>query len=180
MKVIFLDIDGVLTSVRTGWFNMDIYAVNFLRWACKKSGAKIVISSTWRYNHGEDFWKPIFEEHLHEDFKTPDLTVKQASGLYTSKIRGDEIKAWLDAHPEITYYVIIDDDADMLKAQEQYLIQTDSLNGMLDTHMMELRSHLKLDGFPKEEINLYQHENMFAASNAKRAKSKYAQPKFTI
>lgn len=35
MKIIFLDIDGVVTSVRTGWYNFDIYTVNFLRWLCE-------------------------------------------------------------------------------------------------------------------------------------------------
>lgn len=167
-KIIFLDIDGVLTSVRTGWMNMDIYAVNFLRWICEEAKMKIVISSTWRHNHGYEFWKGIFGEYLHEDFKTPDL-----KRLYTfsEATRGSEIQAWLDKH-KVSDYLIIDDDADMLEAQKPQLIQTDSLNGMLDSHMMEIREKLKIKATPKDfwDEEFYQHNNMFAFHNMKKEK----------
>jgi hypothetical protein len=32
-------------------------------------------------------------------------------------IRGEEIKAWLHQHPEVTRYAIVDDDSDMLPEQ---------------------------------------------------------------
>lgn len=162
MRVIFLDIDGVVTSVRTGWYNLDIYTVNFLRWLCKKANAKIVISSTWRYNHGYDFWKPIFEDYLHEDFKTPDLVEQRSSGLLIAKTRGTEIQAWIDKHPELEKYLILDDDKDMLEHQMPNYIQTDSMDGMLSEHMMAARTFWKIEDYPKDEKHLHQHEYMFA------------------
>jgi len=161
-KIIFLDIDGVVTSVRTGWYNFDIYTVNFLRWLCKESGAKIVISSTWRYNHGHDFWKPIFEDYLHDDFKTPDKLKDNFQIRGKDCNRGDEIQAWLDKHKDVEKYLILDDDSDMLEHQLPYLIQTDSMDGMLSDHMMAARHFFRIKNYPKEEYNIFQHRNMFA------------------
>jgi hypothetical protein len=39
-------------------------------------------------------------------------------------VRGDEIQAVLNIHPEITHYVILDDDTDMLKHQLGNFVQT--------------------------------------------------------
>ena len=39
--------------------------------------------------------------------------------------RSSEIKAYLDAHPEINYYVIVDDEADILPEQVDHFIMTD-------------------------------------------------------
>lgn len=157
-KVIFLDIDGVLTSVRTGWYNFDIYATNYLRWVCEKSGAKIVISSTWRYNHGKEFWKEIFGDFLHDDFKTPDLK-RHKNG--NDIIRGDEIKDWLDRHPEISKYIILDDDADMLEEQMPNLLQTDSMNGILDVQMMEIKDRFEIKEFLRFNSEIFIHPLMF-------------------
>lgn len=46
--------------------------------------------------------------------------------------RGSEIKEWLDAHPEVTNYVIIDDDNDMLDEQEPHFVQTSWYDGIND------------------------------------------------
>lgn len=48
------------------------------------------------------------------------------------RYRGSEIKEWLDEHPEVTNYVIIDDDNDMLEEQEPYLVQTSWYDGIND------------------------------------------------
>jgi hypothetical protein len=44
-------------------------------------------------------------------------------------VRGAEIKAYLVEHPEINYYIIIDDDTDMLPEQSGHFIKTDPLVG---------------------------------------------------
>ena len=143
-KVIFLDIDGVITSARTGWFNFDIYAVNFFIWLCERSSAKLVISSTWRYNHNKIFWDKIFPECMHEDYKTP-VIYTSARGEY---IRGDEIKMWLDNHPETTEYLIVDDDADMLEEQKNSFIQTDGHNGLTFQNMDAIVAFFHIWDYP--------------------------------
>ena len=40
------------------------------------------------------------------------------------KQRGDEIRAWLEEHPEVTKFVILDDDSDMCEFTETNLFKT--------------------------------------------------------
>lgn len=49
-----------------------------------------------------------------------------------SRYRGDEIKQYLDEHPEVTEFCIIDDDSDMEPFMNR-LIKTDSRNGLTFT-----------------------------------------------
>jgi len=156
MNIIFLDIDGVLTSARTGWMNWDIYATTFLKWCCENSNTKIVISSTWRCNRNREFFADIFQEHLHEDWMT---------GVRLN-CRGNEIQTWLDIHPEVLNYVIIDDDSDMLPHQLENLILTNTYNGLMFEDMEKLREKLNLIMTPCN-MNLQtiiQHPNMFSQS----------------
>lgn len=153
-NIIFLDIDGVITSVRTGWFNWDIYATHFLRWVCKKSNTKIVISSTWRKNHSHEFFKSILGEYLHEDWSTPIL----------DGFRGKEINAWLNEH-DVDRYLILDDDSDFLEEQVKFHIKTDSYNGLLFVDMMKIRDFFHIKEFPREERTIHQHNYMFAEHN---------------
>jgi hypothetical protein len=158
MNIIFLDIDGVLTSPRTGYFNFDIYAVNFLRWICQNSDTKIVITSTWRKNHNKEFFEKIFSKVLHDDWQTPIINK-------LSKTRGDEIQKWLDNHKEIKDYIILDDDNDMLKSQKDHLISTDPENGLNFDNMGTICFKLEIDKVLNECEKLYQCEEMFASYN---------------
>ena len=49
--------------------------------------------------------------------------------------RGSEIKAWLDMHPEVKKYVIIDDDGDMLEEQMSNFVMTYFYSGFQDEHL---------------------------------------------
>jgi hydroxymethylpyrimidine pyrophosphatase-like HAD family hydrolase len=143
MKVIFLDIDGVLCTRRSHlaygkeggiWHEWDPLAVEVIRKCCER-GVKIVLSSTWR--------KPSNLEHFHEqyakygmnpawlyqpDWKTPITTGR----------RGEEIKQWLNRHPEVTDYRIVDDDNDMLHEQHAKCIFTDAEDGMTSENIKKL------------------------------------------
>jgi len=128
MKVIFLDIDGVLNVYCQ---DRDEYGCIFhnhlvdnLKWVVEQTGAKIVVSSTWRLS-GEksimDMWN--FRNLPGEVIGiTPNLTY--GPGLRTHVPRGEEIQMWLDEHPEVTNYVIFDDDSDMLENQMKNFICT--------------------------------------------------------
>lgn len=119
MKVIFLDIDGVLNSrkydAERDWgklTNIDETRLPLVKEIVDRSGARIVLSSTWRVDWDTDPAKCAVEGRYINDMfaryglavfdKTPDL------GVYAS--RADEVKAWLDAHDGIESFVIIDDD----------------------------------------------------------------------
>ena len=121
MRVIFLDIDGVVNSEETlkkvssgGILGIDPYLAFLVgRISLALPDVKFVLSSSWRhFNSGREQVErqvvPIYDE-----------TPKLDTGL-----RGDEIKAWLDDHPEVEKYAILDDDNDMLPEQMPSLFQT--------------------------------------------------------
>lgn len=131
MKVIFLDIDGVLNSHRSavafGGFphhaadhrdRFDEIAIQLVRGIAAASGAKVVLSSSWRCDPdwreiGNSLGIPLLD-------RTPQMPGR----------RGTEIAAWLEAHPEVECYAILDDDPDMLPEQLPYFVQTTHNDGL--------------------------------------------------
>lgn len=133
MKVIFLDIDGVLNSEK--WFiylkkhklpriNHEMLlqdkSIRLLAKLCKKTGADIVLSSTWRVDEEavENVAQQLAKCGLYLIDKTPVF----------SGNRGEEIAKWLADYvlkarpkvedrfgkePTIDKICIIDDDEDM-------------------------------------------------------------------
>ena len=145
MKVIFLDIDGVLNSEQfweeqTQSFrytaalnegktddeisvvaNFDPVAVEWLNYIVAKTDAEIVVSSTWRSDYNIQF------KLRYAGIKKPMYGITPFS---KDRHRGTEIKKWLDDHPEVTHYVIIDDDNDMLDEQLNNFVQTSWAEGL--------------------------------------------------
>ena len=62
--------------------------------------------------------------------------------MEVDSIRGDEIQEWLDEHPEVEKYAIIDDDDDMLPEQEENFFQTDFQTGLTDEIAKKVIKHL--------------------------------------
>ena len=91
-----------------------------------ETDAKIVISSSWRHSGLQkmlDMWE--FRNLPGEVIGvTPDLYRFLDFEGERTMVRGDEIQAVLNIHPEITHYVILDDDTDMLKHQLGNFVQT--------------------------------------------------------
>jgi Swiss Army Knife RNA repair-like protein len=108
MKVIFLDIDGVLNSTATPNprkfpYVVDEKLLKHLLFILEQTGAQVVLSSTWRY----DPVGRLAAKHAGIPFVdvTPDMPGAPRCG---------EIEAWLDAHPDVERHVVIDDDNDCL------------------------------------------------------------------
>jgi hypothetical protein len=110
MKIIFLDIDGVLNCKATPNPRSFPYIVDkklLLRFVrlLDKSKAKVVLSSTWRYDPAGVFaakhWGIPFID------VTPDMPRRP---------RRDEILAWLKKHPDVKRFAVVDDDDDELDA----------------------------------------------------------------
>lgn len=135
MKVIFLDIDGVLNSTKTYVANggypfeltemesFDTHAIKILRRLCNSAGISVVMSTSWR----SLFAVEDFKHHL--DLPVIDKTPHLWNGITGTVPRGREIEAWLNEHPEVTHYVIIDDNSDMLENQMDNFVQTDGNEG---------------------------------------------------
>ena len=147
MKILFLDIDGVLVSRRSwgkrhphGHANADPEAVAALNHIIAETGARIVVSSVWRQGQSLTDLRQIINGHFGVVggviSKTPIIrTKKQFEGtpgmIEVSAERGDEIDFWLRAqHSEpIDRYVILDDDSDM-GAHKHRLVQANFETGL--------------------------------------------------
>ena len=132
-KYIFLDVDGVLNGNHSiSKYQLFPNYLNNLKILVNETKAMIVLSSSWRnFFHKEN-------DKLVANFpnKRGDLLLKELSKLnleifdttklgYSSTIRGEEIKEWLDINAPKNYkYIILDDDNDMLEEQLNNFIQT--------------------------------------------------------
>lgn len=130
MKIIFLDIDGVLNVISQGRDQFgSIFHKHFednLRHLIEQTDAKIVISSTWRFS-GLDIMKDMWlKRNLPGEVIdiTPYCAIIQKDESYESVERGYEIQAWLNKHPDVENYVILDDDNDMLDCQLNNFVKT--------------------------------------------------------
>lgn len=132
MKIIFLDIDGVLNSVQSSfgykersydYAGLSEEGIGLLRELCKITGAKIVVSSTWRHDGHEAIAGAFAAKGWREVvfYKTLIGTTEYPG----EGCRGDQIQKWLDGHCSVMKYVIIDDDSDMLESQADNFIHTD-------------------------------------------------------
>ena len=135
MKVIFLDVDGVLNyrdcflerhRVNNAPLIWDKDCVNELNRIIKETGAKIVVSSTWRIL--DDHYKALTTEMGIEG----EFIGKTKSHLPITKpegtCRGDEIQDWIttfciETNNAPGNIVILDDDSDMGDLLP-YLVQT--------------------------------------------------------
>lgn len=148
MKVIFLDFDGVITTHNSNWA-LDKEKLDLLGEIIDRTGAKIVISSSWRRGTLErtiEYLSTPNEHYVPFPFPYVDdvvgITPKASIAVngdvdmyYTSMPRGVEIKMWLDVeewkeHNPVEHYVILDDDSDMLLGQKDHFIKTDHLTGL--------------------------------------------------
>lgn len=142
MKVIFLDIDGVLNTIDTFKRRkkiykktrvliprLDFYRIRYLKEIVKRTDAKIVITSSWRkYKSDMRELESIFELF---NLKIYGVTIVDKNG-----IRGNEIIDFLNKH-NVETFVILDDESCDLIGLEEYLIKTKDYwqAGLLKEHI---------------------------------------------
>lgn len=141
MKIIFLDIDGVVNVYPQGRDEFgDIFHAHFidnLKRIINETGAKIVISSSWRMS-GLSEMKRMWEyrnlpgEVIDVTCTCVDIVKKGICKFYDDVDRGFEIQDWLDTHENITHYVILDDDKDFLSHQLNNFVRTANNNSHPD------------------------------------------------
>jgi hypothetical protein len=141
MNVIFVDFDGCLNSVSSMIYNNRLQLLglsstpthaSFNPIACSNlqyvleecPDVQVVVSSSWR--------KRKTLAALQEIFKTNNVLPERMIGttpVSVSGYRGKEIESYLKDHPEVTSFVIIDDDSDMEPYMDR-LVKIDSRNGL--------------------------------------------------
>jgi hypothetical protein len=138
MRVLFLDFDGVIVTAHDRFTAGDQFAVFNLNRITDATGANLVVSSSWRSGYSLEALKELLKKWgvTGEVIGvTPDHTVSTTRGLYVATERGHEIQAWLDAHPEVSEFIILDDDADMAHLRHRW-VKTHAHHG-LDEHQTD-------------------------------------------
>ena len=124
MKVIFLDIDGVLNCKRTQNarglpYIVDDKLLKRLFTLLERTDAQVVLSSTWRYDPAGLFSAKRYGIPFLDVI--PDMP---------GKPRRTEITSWIDANGEVERFAVIDDEDDEL--DDLPLFQTSCWTGLTD------------------------------------------------
>jgi hypothetical protein len=144
VKVVFLDFDGVLNSLaylqvaprQLG--DLDPVAVARLDRLVARSGAKVVVSSTWRLRYSLAELRGKLAENGFTG-EVLDCTPELPAGAVPAWClfpRCDEIRAWLAMLPQAPARFVILDDADLeleeLAELSASFVRTDVAVGLLD------------------------------------------------
>lgn len=140
MKVLFLDIDGVVNCVTTaqrhrGFIGIDPYMALLVDRIIQATGCEVVLSSTWR----------LFPESRKEVEKqvckfidvTKSMPLKGGVEMHE---RGKEVAEWLSRHPEVERYAILDDSRDFMP--DQPLFNTSWSTGLTQEIANDVIAHL--------------------------------------
>lgn len=167
MKVIFLDFDGVLNSQGSFVLEDRIRKDNVRRQGVKGRvpetlchvctsnlqvvldqypEVKVVLSTTWRTMYSMDWLKEKLASYHIDANRVIDKTPEHRQ----TGDRGQEISAWLDKHPEVTHYIVIDDnDWGISPIHGQRFVKTTWESGMTFQHAVEAVDKLS-NGFKKK------------------------------
>lgn len=152
MKVIFLDFNGVLDT-HFKMDEIDYDNLQRLKFIVSVTGAKIVISSSlkntyWRSGMIRGLLKEVIDRLISEGMDVIDFTPMMDS-------REDEIKLYLDNHPEVSSYVILDDDYDMISMKEHMVkLPCQNIEGSLGLTDEYMKQALEILGYDKEKENV--------------------------
>ena len=144
LKIIFLDFDGVLNNAEFRANNknyhenfIDETTMPYLRQIVQETGAKIVLSTTWKTR-----WDAEDQSVLEDTKKINDIFAKYDLEIYSktdnfNDNRNFEISMWLCAHA-VENYVILDDlDFHWSEENRRRFVKTNDNIG-LDKHTSQL------------------------------------------
>lgn len=131
MKILFLDIDGVLNCA-SSFVNaktrnvLDSGMIKLINHVVAQTDCRIVISSTWRL---------LFElEELKQVLRDAGLIARIVGTTPRLGRRDHEIIAWLESNPDVTHFAVIDDDTFDLTGVFTSLVSTKFETGMMPEH----------------------------------------------
>lgn len=140
-KIIFTDVDGVLNCAKTTrrlkcWNCMpfvDARKVLRLRDIVERTGAQLVLSSSWRVGRHE---KAMYLDRmalieLEQEFKRLRCPVWiDCTPLIPFEDREVEVQKWLSQHPEVDKFVILDDVWEEFPNMREHLVATTERDGL--------------------------------------------------
>ncbi len=167
MKVIFLDVDGVVNS--TSFENehpeqyVDPVRMSLLKRLILESGAELVLSSGWKIWFDENMQPTekdakrladlFLENDIHVKMKTPDFSTEEIRKTRKySLVKGQEILAWLHDNPQVTDYVILDDRLLTEEAIIEKQVHIDSYVGLTEDDVKKALHILRVNRCGIEQI----------------------------
>lgn len=102
-KIIFLDVDGVLSLGKDGFRGLNPIALENLEWVIQETGAKVVVSSSWRTGNIEKT-KLEFPEWLREHIIDETVSGYNYAKSSFQTFRGNEIATWVHDHLDYPWY----------------------------------------------------------------------------
>jgi len=142
MKVIFLDFDGVINDYMT-INEINEYNVEMLKRIINDTGAKIVVTSSWKYPYQRN--NKNMEGFLNNNYYARTLKENgidiidctpyiKEQGIKDNQ-REQEILEYLKNHPEITQFLILDDDH-IIETLKEHEIFLDLQAGLREKHII--------------------------------------------
>lgn len=131
MKILFLDIDGVLNSMRSEEVtgkqktveNLDPVSLSLVQKVCEETDALICLSSNWRFRH-----------YILDLGKKMDLPIIYQTPGSDNDDREGEINQFLNNFGKVEKYAILDD----LDLKIDNLVRVDPQNGVSYENYLDL------------------------------------------
>lgn len=161
MNIIFLDIDGVLNTSdsfkeeyykskelnRIRIYPIDEDRLSYLVEIVKLTNAKIVLTSSNRVNFIKIDNKLIPLNNIGKDilniFSKHNLSIYDITPYDDNRLRGNEIKMWLENNKNIDNYIIIDDEEVGLELYKDKLIKTNINNEVYGLNIRHVNKAVK-------------------------------------
>ena len=169
-KIIFLDVDGVLNGrprfLEYWWWrltknikkklwpylptggikNMEFRYARQLEKIVRRTGAFIVISSTWRHTYPRPRqWMPLLELAGASMAAHRVVGITGSLGAFRTfaPVRGNEIELWLQDHgcyqKDDVKYIVLDDDSDMTEEQKKsHFVHVKGSTGLRNKHVRQV------------------------------------------
>ncbi len=166
MKVIFLDIDGVLNSnfwndahqreISDGSL-IDEEKIHLLGRLIKSTNAKVILHSGWKFwfdsnmnplrKEAENLKNMLKKEGVELEGMTPDYTTEEIrKSKKFSLVKADEILAWIAEHDSMDAWIVIDD-LDLHNEEiKKHQIRTDANVGLTVEDVREAEKMLDTEG----------------------------------
>lgn len=157
-NILFLDFDGVCNSFKTGSYathspeeyGFDEHMMQRIETICKKTDARIIISSNWRrfgigdsYKFNENYYKNPLPKLYSRIGHLIDGTLPK----YRHMTKSTALELWMECHPEFDgKYAIVDDSfyegfQDNPKFSKNFF-KTDPEDGLTDSIAKQIIKHL--------------------------------------
>lgn len=138
MRIIFLDIDGVLNSTKFLRLHRGTICPDCCRQLSRivtVTGAVVVVSSTWRSFIGTGMYSPRAFAHMLHTHGAHGIniidTLPKTSAIFEQHLsRGRMIADWLHKRGGIESYVALDDEDDDIRKHDVPLVLTSELRGL--------------------------------------------------